>query len=96
MTGVQTCALPILLKDIDKVRDALEALPMPIEPYEWDSHPRIQDKIRQLAKTEYDAGGSDMAIAKINSMGNEELKEHLISLVKENMTLGIEILGGGE
>ena len=83
-----------ILTDIEKVRDSLEA--MPIDAYEWDSHPRIHDKIRELAKAEYDAGGSDKAIAKINSMGSDELKEHLISLVKESMTLGIEIIDGGE
>ncbi|HAX53679.1 MAG TPA: hypothetical protein DCX82_17395 [Lachnospiraceae bacterium] len=83
-----------ILTDIEKVRDSLED--MPIDVYEWDSHPRIHDKISELAKAEYDAGGSDMAIAKINSMGSDELKEHLISLVKGNMTLGIEIIDGGE
>ena len=50
----------------------------------------------ELAKAEYDAGGSDKAIAKINSMNSDELKEHLISLVKESMTFGIEIINGGE
>lgn len=83
-----------ILTDIDKVRDALETIP--VDTYEWISHPRISDKIRELAKTDYDAGGSDMAVAKINSMDSDELKEHLISLIKENMTLGIEIINGGE
>lgn len=43
----------------------------------------FSEKIGELAKAEYDAGGSDKAIAKINSMNSDELKEHLISLVKE-------------
>lgn len=83
-----------LLTDIEKVRDSLDTLP--IDAYEWDSHPRIREKICELAKAEYNAGGSDKAIAKINSMGSDELKEHLISMVKESMTLGIEIINGGE
>jgi hypothetical protein len=83
-----------ILKDIDAVRDSLEALP--VDAYEWDTHPRVQDKIQELAKVEYDAGGSDMAVAMINSMGNDELKENLIKLVKVNMKLGIEIINGGE
>ena len=69
---------------------------IPVDAYEWISHPRINDKIRELAKADYDAGGSDMAVAKINSMDSDELKEHLISLIKENMTFGIEIINGGE
>lgn len=39
---------------------------------------------------------SDKAIVKINSMNSDELKEYLISLVKESMTFGIEIINGGE
>ena len=83
-----------ILTDIEKVRDSLDTLP--IDAYEWDSHPRIREKIHELAKAEYDAGGSDKAIAKINSMDSDELKTHIISLVKESMTLGIEIINGGE
>ncbi len=83
-----------ILTDIEKVRDSLES--MPIDAYEWNSHPRIREKIGELAKAEYDAGGSDKAIVKINSMNSDELKEYLISLVKESMTFGIEIINGGE
>ncbi|KJJ74456.1 hypothetical protein [Clostridium sp. FS41] len=83
-----------ILTDIDRVRDVLETLP--VETYDWGTHPSVQEKIRELAKAEYDSGASDMAIAKINAMGRDELKEHLISLIKENMTLGIEIINGGE
>lgn len=84
----------LILTDIEKVRDSLES--MPIDAYEWNSHPRIREKIGELAKAEYDAGGSDKAIVKINSMNSDELKEYLISLVKESMTFGIEIINGGE
>lgn len=83
-----------ILTDIDKVRDALETLP--VDTYDWISHPRINDKIQELAKADYDAGGSDLAVAQINAMDSDKLKEHLISLIKENMTLGIEIINGGE
>lgn len=83
-----------ILTDIERVRDALESLP--VEPYEWDTHPRIKEKIRDLAKADYEAGGSDKAVEKINSWGKDELRNRLITLVKENMTLGIEIINGGE
>lgn len=83
-----------ILTDIDAVRDSLETLP--VDAYEWDSHPGVQDKIQKLAKAEYDAGGSDMVIDKIQSMDSNELKDHLMTLVKDNMKLGIEIINGGE
>ena len=83
-----------LLKDIDKVRSALERLP--IDTYMWDSHPQIKDEIKKLAKAEYEAGGSDEVINKIKGMSNDELKEYLIKLAADNMNLGIEILDGGK
>lgn len=83
-----------ILTDIERVRDALESLP--VEPYDWATHPRIQERIRDLAKADYEAGGSDKAINKINSWGKDELRDRLIALVKENMALGIEIINGGE
>ena len=49
-----------ILTDIEKVRDALERLS--VEPYEWDTHPSIRSKILELAKAEYDAGGSDTVL----------------------------------
>lgn len=83
-----------LLTDLNAVRDSLERLP--IEPYEWDTHPRVRIKIEELAKVNYDAGGSDKAVAIINSMTVEELKKRLIDRAKESMSFGIEIINGGE
>ena len=83
-----------ILTDIEKVRDALERLA--VEAYEWDSHPSIRSKIFDLAKAEYDAGGSDRVVIKIENMQNDRLKAYLIRLIKENMKLGVEILNGGE
>lgn len=83
-----------ILTDIEKVRDALERLA--VDAYEWDSHPSIRSKIYDLAKAEYDAGGSDRVVIKIENMQNDRLKAYLIRLVKENMKLGVEIINGGE
>lgn len=79
-----------ILTDLNKVRNALETLA--VDAYEWDTHPEIRSKIFNLAKSEYDAGGSDAVISKINSMNTDALKEYLIRLVKENMKLGVEII----
>lgn len=83
-----------ILSDIDKVRDSLERLS--VEPYEWDTHPTVRSKISELAKAEYDAGGSDTVVSKIESMSSDELKKHLIKLIKNNINIGVEIMNEGE
>lgn len=83
-----------VLTDIEKVRDSLERLS--IEPYEWNTHPEITNKITELAKAEYEAGGSDAVVSKIESMSLEDLKKHLIELIKNNINIGIEIMNEGE
>lgn len=83
-----------ILMDFEKVRNSLESLP--IEAYEWDTHPVVHDRIEELARAEYDAGGSDKAVRKIESMDNNELKQNLIKLAKKNMKFGVEIINGGE
>lgn len=83
-----------ILTDIDKVRDALETTNVPA--YDWASHPTIKLKIEELASAEYDAGVSDMLVEQIQSMGVDELKDKLISLVQKNVKLGVQILDGDE
>ena len=79
-----------LLKDVDKVRDALECLA--VDTYNWHGNPSIEKKVRQLAEAEYNAGGSDKVLVKIDRMDDAQLKQYLKRLVKENMTVGIEII----
>lgn len=81
-----------LLPDMERVRDALERLT--IEVYEWYEHPGVKRKIVQLAEAEYNAGGSDKALQKIDEMGEDvtRLKQYLRRLVMDNMKVGIEIL----
>ncbi|WP_329886448.1 hypothetical protein [Pseudoramibacter faecis] len=84
-----------ILTDLDHVRDSLESLGL--EPYKWSaSHPSVSDTIKRLAKAEYEAGGSDLAIKRIDSMKDEDLREYLISLVKSDIAIGLGILNGGE
>lgn len=84
----------LILTDIEKVRDSLEKLA--VDAYEWDNHPAVKNRIRELAKAEYDAGGSDKVVSMIEGMKNEELKSRLVAMIKGNMALGIEILNGGK
>ena len=55
----------------------------------------MEKKIKQLAEAEYNAGGSDKALSKIDQMDDAQLKLYLKRLVKENMTVGIEIITRG-
>lgn len=83
-----------ILTDFEKVREALDRLA--IDAYEWDSHPLIRQKILDMAKAEYNAGGSDKVVDQIDKMPVSELKRYLIELVKEKVDLGLEILNGGK
>lgn len=80
----------ILLPDLDKVRDSLDRLP--VDTYDWRDNPSIKGKVRQLAEAEYNAGGSDKVLLKIDEMDDAELKQYLKRLVKDNITVGVEIL----
>lgn len=84
----------VILTDYEKVRDSLEKLA--IEPYEWNTHPQIKRKIAELAKAEYESGGSDKVVQRIENMDSFELKQHLINMIKNNINLGVEIMNGGK
>ena len=79
-----------LLPDPDKVRDALDRLC--VDTYDWRDHPSVKSKVKQLAEAEYNAGGSDRVLQKIDQMADAQLKDYLKRLVKDNITVGIEIL----
>lgn len=83
-----------ILSDLEKVRDQLESLP--VDAYDWDTNPSVSKKIGELAKAEYEAGGSDKVLSKIQSMDDKDLRNYLISLVKSNITIGLAILKEGE
>lgn len=82
-----------LIPNLDKLRDILERLA--VDTYNWRGNPSVENKIKQLAESEYNAGGSDKAVSKIDQMDDAQLKLYLKRLVKENMTVGIEIITSG-
>ena len=82
-----------LLPDLDKVRDDLERLC--VDTYDWRGNPSVKARVEQLAKAEYDAGGSDKVLLKIDRMGDAQLKLYLKRLVKNSIAVGIEILTNG-
>ncbi|MCP1662128.1 hypothetical protein J2T61_000799 [Methanocalculus sp. AMF5] len=82
-----------LLPDLDKVRGALDRLS--VDTYDWRDNPNIKIKVKQLAEAEYNAGGSDRVIEKIDEMDDAQLKQYLKRLVKDSIAVGIEILMSG-
>ncbi len=79
-----------LFPDIDKVRDTLDRLS--VDTYDWRDNPNVRGKVKQLAEAEYNAGGSDKVLLKIDEMDDAQLKQYLKRLVKDSITVGIEIL----
>jgi len=82
-----------LLPDLDKVRDKLDHLS--VDTYDWCANPSVKGKVKQLAEAEYNAGGSDKVLLKIDQMDDTQLKQYLKRLVKDSITVGIEILANG-
>lgn len=81
-----------MLPDLDKVRDALERMSIEGDTYGWYGNPSVKNKVKQLAEAEYNAGGSDKALKKIDGMEDNQLKKYLKKLVMENIGVGIKIL----
>lgn len=82
-----------LLPELDKVRDKLDHLS--VDTYNWRDNPSVKGKVKQLAEAEYNAGGSDKVLLKIDNMDDAQLRQYLKRLVKENIAVGIEILANG-
>jgi hypothetical protein len=84
-----------LLSDLDKVRDVLDHISIDDGVYGWYENPAVKAKVKQLADAEYNAGGSDRVLLKIDDMDDAQLKQYLKRLVKDSITVGIEILANG-
>lgn len=83
----------VLLPDLDKVRDTLDRLS--VDTYDWRDNPSVKNKVKHLAEAEYNAGGSDKVLQKIDEMDDSQLKQYLKRLVKDSIAVGIEILANG-
>lgn len=82
-----------LLPDLNKVRDTLDRLS--VDTYDWRDNPSVKCKVEKLAEAEYNAGGSDRVLLKIDEMDDARLKQYLKQLVKGSIKVGIEILANG-
>lgn len=81
-----------MLPELDKVRDALERLSIGGDTYGWYGNPEVKNKVTQLAEAEYNSGGSDKVLKKIDEMDDSQLKQYLKRLVKDRIAVGMEIL----
>ena len=82
-----------LIPNIIAIRAAFEKTS--VHPYEWFESPVIKQRLKEMAKAEYDAGGSDAAITTIDSMPVDQLKEWLKNLAIKDMELGVKIIRNG-
>ncbi len=83
-----------LLTEYKKVQDALDRYS--IDVYDWYGNPTILDKIKQMAEAEYNAGGSQKAISKIDELDNANLKDYLKKIIETSMDIGVGILNIGD
>lgn len=81
----------VMLTDVGKVKEYLDRV-VSAEPYEWFGLPEVDKKLKQMAEAEYNKSGCDKALEKIDSMEVSELKRYLKDLIKDNMTVGMEII----
>lgn len=80
---------------IINVKDAKDYLQHTItdKPYYWWSNDAVRAKLKELALLKYNASGADRALQIIENLGDpDKVKEYLTRLIKENMTIGLEII----
>lgn len=82
----------VMFDDLDEVRDYLEQQLPTYEPYEWFGLPLIDQKLEQFAQFKYNQTGCDKALAKIDEMDVADVKQYLKELIRDNMTVGMEII----
>lgn len=83
----------VMLPDINEIKSYLSRV-ITADPYEWLGLPEVDKKLKQMAEAKYNQGGCDKALEKIDSMDISEVKRYLKDLIKDNMTVGIEIIKG--
>ena len=81
----------VMLTDIQSVKEYLDSH-IEAEPYDWLGLPEVEKKICQMAEAQYNHGGCERALSKIDEMDITEVKKYLKDLIKDNMTVGMEII----
>lgn len=81
----------VMLNDVNEVKQYLENK-IDADPYDWFGSPEVDKKLNQMAEAKYNQGGYNKALGKIDEMNADEVKHYLKELIKDNMTVGIEII----
>lgn len=81
----------LMLTDINEVKDYLVGH-CSDEPYYWMSSGIVQKVIEQFAQSRYNSVGYATAIQKIDSMNADDVKKYLKELIRNNMSVGIQII----
>ena len=83
----------VMLTDVEEVKRYLDSR-ISTDPYDWFGLPEVEKKLQQMAEAKYNQGGSAKALEKIDNMDVEDVKRYLKELIKDNMTVGMEIIKG--
>ena len=83
----------VMLTDVDEVKHFLDSR-ISTDPYDWFGLPEVDKKLQQMAEAKYNQGGSEKALEKIDNMDVADVKRYLKELIKDNMTVGMEIIKG--
>ena len=83
----------VMLTDVEEVKHFLDSrISTTTEPYDWFCLPEVDKKLQQMAEAKYNQGGSAKALEKIDNMDAADVKRYLKELIKDNMTVGMEII----
>lgn len=81
----------ILLNNPDEIRaDLVNTIHDDV--YDWMNNPSVQGRIGTLAKKEYTLNGCDRAMAVIEKMSAEQLREYLRDRILDDADFGMQIL----
>lgn len=81
----------VMLTDIEEVKNYLNAK-IQLEPYDWIGLPQVDSRLRDMAEAKYVQSGCKQALKKIDEMDIADAREYLKNLIKDNMTVGMEII----
>ncbi|MDD6846893.1 MAG: hypothetical protein PUE07_05195 [bacterium] len=81
-----------LFDDLAYVKDMIKDKCPSSGPYYWLEDISVKEAIKNLAYSKYINGGNEKVNSVIDSMSDADLKRYLKELVKENVTVGIEII----
>ncbi len=80
-----------VITDIEKVKDYLYEH-ITDAPYHWLGSQAVRSALEKYAESLYNSNGYLIAAQKIDSMPAEEVKRYLKDMIKNNMTVGLEII----